>query len=85
MEILAGILAGIVLVLAGLWIRELKKRKKLEETYHSQDEMLTRQVADNLDMEKQLKDMTADYENQQNMADQNPKTAHQSSALSGAP
>ena len=70
MEILAGILAGIALVLAGLWIRELKKRKKLEETYHSQDEMLTRQVADNLDMEKQLKDMTADYENQQNMAEE---------------
>ena len=68
MEIVAGILAGMVLVLAGLWMREYKSKKKLEQKQKEQDQMLTQYVAKNLDMEKQLKDMTQDFEKQQSMA-----------------
>ena len=68
MEIVAGILAGMVLVLAGLWMREYKSKKKLEQKQKEQDQMLTQYVAKNLDMEKQVKDMTQDFEKQQSMA-----------------
>lgn len=81
MDILAGILAGMVLIFIGLWIKALKGRKKLEEKYNKQDQMLTQYVAKNLDMEKQLKDMTQDFKKQQRMAEEIQRTQQQVRSL----
>lgn len=81
MDILAGILAGMVLILIGLWIKAVKDQKKLEEKYGKQDQMLTQYVAKNLDMEKQLKDMTQDFKKQQRMAEEIQRTQQQVRSL----
>ncbi|MDE7436834.1 MAG: ATP-binding protein [Lachnospiraceae bacterium] len=53
-----------------LLIREINKRKADKAKYEEQDKLLTRYLADNLDMEKRLSDIRDDYDKQQEMAEE---------------
>lgn len=64
------ILAVIIIILAMLLIREINKRKADKAKYEEQDKLLTRYLADNLDMEKRLSDIRDDYDKQQEMAEE---------------
>ena len=64
------ILAVIIIILGILWIGEINKRKANQEKYEEQDKLLTRYLADNLDMEKRLSDIRDDYDKQQEMAEE---------------
>lgn len=81
MEVLAGILAGVTLVLAGLFVREVRRKKELQKKYEKQDKMLTQYIAKNLDMEKQLADMSQDFKRQQSMAEEIRRTQEQIRSL----
>lgn len=65
-----GILAVIIIILGILLIRENNKRKANQAKYEEQDKLLTRYLADNLDMEKRLSDIRDDYDRQQEMAEE---------------
>lgn len=64
------ILAVIIIILVILLIREINKRKDVKAKYEEQDKLLTRYLADNLDMEKTLSDIRDDYDKQQEMAEE---------------
>lgn len=64
------ILAVIIIILGILLIRENNKRKANQAKYEEQDKLLTRYLADNLDMEKRLSDIRDDYDKQQAMAEE---------------
>lgn len=64
------ILAVIIIILGILLIRESNKRKADQAKYEEQDKLLTRYLADNLDMEKRLSDISDDYDKQQEMAEE---------------
>lgn len=64
------ILIVIIMILAILLIREIHLRRTDSAKYEEQDDLLTRCIADNLDMEKRLSDMEHDYEKQQEMAEE---------------
>ena len=64
------ILAVIIIILGILLIREFNKRKADRAKYEEQDKLLTRYLADNLDMEKRLSDIRDDYDKQQEMAEE---------------
>ncbi|MBD5474856.1 MAG: sensor histidine kinase [Lachnospiraceae bacterium] len=64
------ILAVIIIILGILLIGEINKRKANQEKYEEQDKLLTRYLADNLDMEKRLSDIRDDYDKQQEMAEE---------------
>lgn len=64
------ILAVIIIILGILLIREINKRKADQAKYEEQDKLLTRYLADNLDMEKRLSDISDDYDKQQEMAEE---------------
>lgn len=68
MEIVIGILVMAVVLLFVLLMKEMGQRKQTQMKYEKLDKMLTRYVADNLDLEKKLADMQQDYEKQQDMA-----------------
>lgn len=67
---MAMIFALIAMILGILLIREHSRRKAEKEKYEEQDKLLTKYLADNLDMEKRLADIGYDYEKQQEMADE---------------
>lgn len=81
MEIAVFILAALVLILCGLLMRETKLRKLEKSKYEENDKMLTKYVADNLDMEKKLAEMKHDYEKQQDMAEEIRNVQEQSRLL----
>lgn len=64
------ILAVIIIILGILLIGEINKRKADRAKYEEQDKLLTRYLADNLDMEKRLSDIRDDYDKQQEMAEE---------------
>lgn len=64
------ILAVIIIILGILLIGEINKRKAVQAKYEEQDKLLTRYLADNLDMEKRLSDIRDDYDKQQEMAEE---------------
>ncbi|MBD5526686.1 MAG: sensor histidine kinase [Lachnospiraceae bacterium] len=64
------ILAVIIIILGILLIGEINKRKADQAKYEEQDKLLTRYLADNLDMEKKLSDIRDDYDKQQEMAEE---------------
>ena len=64
------ILAVIIIILGILLIGEINKRKADQAKYEEQDKLLTRYLADNLDMEKRLSDIRDDYDKQQEMAEE---------------
>ncbi len=64
------ILAVIIIILGIFLIREINKRKADQAKYEEQDKLLTRYLADNLDMEKRLSDISDDYDKQQEMAEE---------------
>lgn len=64
------ILAVIIIILGILLIGEINKRKVDQAKYEEQDKLLTRYLADNLDMEKRLSDIRDDYDKQQEMAEE---------------
>ena len=49
---------------------EINRRKADKAKYEEKDSLLTRYVADNLDMEKRLSDIQYDYDKQQEMAEE---------------
>lgn len=64
------VLVVIITIQGILLIRSAKERKNDRAKYEEQDKMLTRYVADNLDMQKNLSDMKHDYDRQQEMAEE---------------
>lgn len=64
------IFAVIIIILGILLIGEINKRKADQAKYEEQDKLLTRYLADNLDMEKRLSDIGDDYDKQHKMADE---------------
>ena len=68
MEIVMGILVIVVAILTILLLGMKNKYRELQSKYQKDDKMLTKYVADNLDMEKKLSDMEEDYLKQQEMA-----------------
>lgn len=64
------ILAVIIIILGILLIGQINKRKADRAKYEEQDKLLTRYLADNLDMEKRLSDIRDDYDKQQEMAEE---------------
>ncbi|MDE6760382.1 MAG: GHKL domain-containing protein [Lachnospiraceae bacterium] len=64
------VLAVIIIIMGILLSREINKKKAVQAKYEEQDRLLTRYLADNLDMEKRLADIRHDYDKQQEMADE---------------
>ncbi|MBD5505928.1 MAG: sensor histidine kinase [Lachnospiraceae bacterium] len=64
------ILAVIIIILGILLMGQINKRKADQAKYEEQDKLLTRYLADNLDMEKRLSDIRDDYDKQQEMAEE---------------
>ena len=64
------IFAVIIIILGILLIGQINKRKADQAKYEEQDKLLTRYLADNLDMEKRLSDIGGDYDKQHKMADE---------------
>ncbi len=81
MELLLCIPAVLALLFLILFVREANQRKQDKKKYEELDQMLTRYVADNLDMEKKLSDMQHDYEKQQDMAEEIRRIQDQIRAL----
>lgn len=75
------ILAVIIIILVIFLIKEIDKRKAVQTKYEEQDRLLTRYLADNLDMEKRLSDIRHDYDKQQEMADEIRRIQQQISLL----
>lgn len=70
MNILSGILGVLWLFFLYLYVKECRQKKELEQKYKKQDAMLTRYIAENLDMEKALSDMQSECEKQKEMAEE---------------
>lgn len=81
MDVWIGILLLLVLLFAGLFMKERNRRKQDKKKNEEQDRMLTKYIADNLDMEKKLSDMQYDYEKQQDMAEEIRRIQEQIRAL----
>lgn len=64
------VLAIIVIIQGILLIKGANKRKADRVKYEELDKQLTRYVADNLDLQKNLSDIKHDYDRQQEMADE---------------
>lgn len=75
------ILVVTIIILGILLIRESSKRKAGQARYEEQDRLLTRYLADHLDMEKRLSNISYDYDKQQEMADEIRKVQQQISLL----
>lgn len=66
-----GIILAVIIIVLGIFLlREINKRKADQAKYEEQDRLLTKYLADNLDMEKRLSDIRHDYDKQQEMADE---------------
>ena len=81
MNVLISILALFVVLFFFLFLREAGKRKQEMQKQEELDKMLTKYIADNLDMEKKLSDMQYDYEKQQDMAEEVRRIQEQIRAL----
>lgn len=81
LNIIIGVIAAAIVLLSLLLAKEIRQKKQLRIKYDELDQMLTRYVADNLDMEKQLSDVKNDYNIQQEMADEIRRMQEQSRLL----
>lgn len=81
MEIFSGILAGIAIVFFCFYRKEHNSYEALKQKYKEQDVMLTKYIAQNLDMERNMKDMQYEYEKQKEMAKEVQKVQSQIRSL----
>ena len=81
MEVFVIIFAGISASLLGLILFLIKQRKAEHKKYEEHNKMLTEYVAANLDMEKQLSQMSRDYAKQQELTQEIRKVQEQSRLL----
>ena len=81
METAIGILFVLVLLLLYLWVKEGNRRKQDKKKYEEQDVLLTKYIADYLDLEKKLSDMQKDYQKQQEMTEEIRRIQSQIRAL----
>ena len=81
MYIILAIIITILGIMLIIPIREINKRKANQAKYEEQDRLLTKYLADNLDMEKRLSDIRHDYEKQQEMAHEIRRIQQQISLL----
>ncbi len=70
-----------IIILTVLLISEKAQKKQMQIKQEELGRMLTKYVADNLDMEKQLSDIKKDYHFQQEMADEIKRMQEQSCLL----
>lgn len=78
--VIAALSIGIVILLI-LLIKEVHKLKQVQREYEELDAMLTRTVAENLDMEKKLSGMQSEYNLQKEMAEEIERIQNQSRLL----
>lgn len=78
--VIAALSIGIVILLI-LLIREVHKLKQMQAEYDELDAMLTRTVAENLDMEKKLSGMQSEFNLQKEMAEEIERIQTQSRLL----
>lgn len=78
--VIAALSIGIVILLI-LLIREVHKLKQMQAEYDELDAMLTRTVAENLDMEKSLSGMQSEFNLQKEMAEEIERIQTQSRLL----
>ena len=81
MEVFSGILIFLVMLLLGMFLREVRQNRQSKKKQEELDKLLTTYIADNLDMEKKLSEMQCNYEKQQGMADEIRKIQEQIRAL----
>lgn len=70
MEIIIGILAVSTLTFLSLFVRTAVRKKEIEKQWKEQDVILTKYVADQLDMEKQMEKLQYEQARQQDMAEE---------------
>lgn len=75
------ILTALLIITVVLLLYEHKQRVMSEEEESRKDEMLTRYVAENIDLEKQLSDLIKVYDKQKEMSDEIKKMQVQSRLL----
>lgn len=75
------ILTALLIITVVLLVYEHKQRVMSEEEESRKDEMLTRYVAENIDLEKQLSDLIKVYDKQKEMSDEIKKMQVQSRLL----
>lgn len=81
MNLVISILTLFVILFLFLFLEEKKKRKQEIQKQKEIDKMLTKYIADHLDMEKKLADMQYDYEKQLDMSEEVRKIQEQIRAL----
>lgn len=81
MEIFICMLVFFMILFLGMFLKEAKKRRQDKKKQEEVDKMLTKYIADNLDMEKKLSEMRYDYKRQQEMAEEVRKIQEQIRAL----
>ena len=81
MELIVIIMTIVLIVLFYLLFKERQKRKKLQDNYSRLDGMLTRYVAENIDINKQLESTRHDYEIAKEMAEEIKRMQEQSRRL----
>lgn len=81
MNLVISILTLFVIIFLFLFLEEKKKRKQEIQKQKEIDKMLTKYIADHLDMEKKLADMQYDYEKQLDMSEEVRKIQEQIRAL----
>ena len=81
MELFICLTVFFMILCLGLFLKEVKQRKQDEKKQEELDKMLTKYIADNLDMEKKLSEMQYNYEKQQDMAEEVRRIQQQIRAL----
>ena len=81
MEVFSGILIFLVILFLSLFLREVRQSRQRKKKQEELDKMLTKYIADNLDMEKKLSEMQYNYEKQQGMEEEIRKIQEQIRAL----
>lgn len=81
MKLIIVTLSVLTVLFVYLFVRELKRRKALQVKYDKADEMLTRYIADNIDLDKQLQSIRYDYELAKEMSKEIGRVQEQSRRL----
>lgn len=81
MEWFIGVPILLMVLFCILFLREVKQRKQDKKKQEELDKMLTKYIADNLDMEKKLSEMQYDYKRQQDMSEEIRRIQQQIRAL----
>lgn len=81
MELIVGTLIITIIVFIALLCKEIKARKKLQDSYSKLDSELTKYVAENIDINKQLENIRNDYEIAKEMSEEIKRMQEQSRRL----